>query len=180
MKTSESITEINKALVGFHNDIKQPLKDKANPFFKSKYVPLENIAEVIDEAVREVGLEIDYRKVGVSGQVRAYSALEQVYKKEGKERLQKVLLFIRRNLGVGRKELSGWYIKGINAFLNEFQNHPNFDIDWLEKRVVSEGFQVIDHNVRAMQSMFKKGYEQSVVAVLKETYNKGKAYENRI
>ena len=134
----------------------------------------------IDEAVREVGLEIDYKKVGVSGRVRAYSALEQVYKKEGKERLQKVLLFIRRNLGVGRKELSGWYIKGINAFLNEFQNHPNFDIDWLEKRVVSEGFQVIDHNVRAMQSMFKKGYEQSVVAVLKETYNKGKAYENRI
>ena len=56
MKTSESITEINKALVGFHNDIKQPLKDKANPFFKSKYVPLENIAEVIDEVAPKHGL----------------------------------------------------------------------------------------------------------------------------
>ena len=56
MITSESITEINKALVGFHNDIKQPLKDKANPFFKSKYVPLENIAEVIDEVAPKHGL----------------------------------------------------------------------------------------------------------------------------
>ena len=56
MKTSESIAEINKALVGFHNDIKQPLKDKANPFFKSKYVPLENIAEVIDEVAPKHGL----------------------------------------------------------------------------------------------------------------------------
>lgn len=56
MKTSETITEINKALVGFHNDIKQPLKDKANPFFKSKYVPLENIAEVIDEVAPKHGL----------------------------------------------------------------------------------------------------------------------------
>lgn len=56
MITSETITEINKALVGFHNDIKQPLKDKANPFFKSKYVPLENIAEVIDEVAPKHGL----------------------------------------------------------------------------------------------------------------------------
>lgn len=56
MKTSETIIEINKALVGFHNDIKQPLKDKANPFFKSKYVPLENIAEVIDEVAPKHGL----------------------------------------------------------------------------------------------------------------------------
>jgi len=56
MKTSESIAEINKALVGFHNDIKQPLKDKENPFFKSKYVPLENIAEAIDEVAPKHGL----------------------------------------------------------------------------------------------------------------------------
>lgn len=56
MKTSETIIEINKALVGFHNDIKQPLKDKDNPFFKSKYVPLENIAEVIDEVAPKHGL----------------------------------------------------------------------------------------------------------------------------
>ena len=56
MKTSETIIEINKALVGFHNDIKQPLKDKANPFFKSKYVPLENISEVIDEVAPKHGL----------------------------------------------------------------------------------------------------------------------------
>ena len=56
MITSESITEINKALVKFHEDIKQPFKDKANPFFKSKYVPLENIAEVIDEIAPKAGL----------------------------------------------------------------------------------------------------------------------------
>ena len=56
MKKSESITELKKALVKFHEGIKQPFKDKANPFFKSKYVPLENIAEVIDEIGPPVGL----------------------------------------------------------------------------------------------------------------------------
>lgn len=56
MITSESISKISKALVDFHKGIKQPFKDKDNPFFKSKYVPLENIAEVIDEVAPKVGL----------------------------------------------------------------------------------------------------------------------------
>ena len=40
MNKSESITELNKALANFHKELKQPMKDANNPFFKSKYVPL--------------------------------------------------------------------------------------------------------------------------------------------
>lgn len=56
MNRSESITEINKALNNFHKEVKQPFKDKNNPFYKSKYVPLENVAEAIDKTSTKFGL----------------------------------------------------------------------------------------------------------------------------
>lgn len=40
----------------FRQKLKQPLKGADNPFFKSKYVPLENVVSVIDEAIVETGL----------------------------------------------------------------------------------------------------------------------------
>jgi ERF superfamily. len=56
MKTSETVSELFKALNKFRTQLKQPLKDANNPFFKSKYVPLENVVSVIDEAIAETGL----------------------------------------------------------------------------------------------------------------------------
>ncbi|MGX7375255.1 ERF family protein [Enterococcus asini] len=56
MKTSEQTAEIFKAFSEFRKVLKQPLKDANNPFFKSKYVPLENVVEVIDEAIEGTGL----------------------------------------------------------------------------------------------------------------------------
>ena len=56
MKRSETQIEILKALAQFHKNIIQPKKDANNPFFKSKYVPLENVTEVIDKVAPEYGL----------------------------------------------------------------------------------------------------------------------------
>lgn len=56
MKRSETQSEILKALSKFHKNIIQPKKDANNPFFKSKYVPLENVTEVIDKVAPEYGL----------------------------------------------------------------------------------------------------------------------------
>ena len=56
MKRSETQSEIFKALVKFHKNIIQPKKDANNPFFDSKYVPLENVTEVIDKVAPEYGL----------------------------------------------------------------------------------------------------------------------------
>ena len=73
MNKSESITELNKALANFHKELKQPMKDANNPFFKSKYVPLENVVEAIDDVARKFGLTYsqypvttDDGKVGIS------------------------------------------------------------------------------------------------------------------
>lgn len=71
MNKSESIAELAKALASFHSEVKQPLKDKENPFFKSKYVPLENVVEAITDIAPKHGLSfIQYpvnqdNKVGV-------------------------------------------------------------------------------------------------------------------
>lgn len=40
----------------FQSEVIQPLKDKANPFFKSKYVPLENVVEAITNTAPKHGL----------------------------------------------------------------------------------------------------------------------------
>lgn len=56
MNKSETIGELAKALSAFQGEVKQPLKDKDNPFFKSKYVPLENVVEAITEISAKHGL----------------------------------------------------------------------------------------------------------------------------
>ena len=56
MKKSETITELSKAFAKTQKEMKQPLKDANNPFFKSKYVPLENVVEAITESASKNGL----------------------------------------------------------------------------------------------------------------------------
>ena len=56
MIKSDSIVELSKALAKFQANVKQPMKDKNNPFFKSKYVPLENVVEAITQEAPKHGL----------------------------------------------------------------------------------------------------------------------------
>lgn len=56
MKLSQETKNLFTALTKFRAQLKQPLKDANNPFYKSAYVPLENIVMVIDEAIKDTGL----------------------------------------------------------------------------------------------------------------------------
>lgn len=56
MQKSESIAEISKALAKFHEEVKQPHRSAENPFFNSKYVPLEHVVEAITECASKLGL----------------------------------------------------------------------------------------------------------------------------
>ncbi|MDV4829837.1 ERF family protein [Enterococcus faecium] len=53
---SNELNELFKAMAQFRANFKQPMKDAKNPFYKSKYVPLENITEAIDKAIEGTGL----------------------------------------------------------------------------------------------------------------------------
>lgn len=54
--TDEKTLTIAEAMAKVHEKLVQPKKDKENPFFKSKYVPLENVVEAIDNAIKGTGL----------------------------------------------------------------------------------------------------------------------------
>lgn len=56
MKKSETITELSKAFAKMQMELEQPLKNANNPFFKSKYVPLENVVDSITRASSKHGL----------------------------------------------------------------------------------------------------------------------------
>lgn len=51
MKKSDSITEINKALVNFRKEVKQPKKDAKNPFFNSSYTTLDTVIVIVHNVV---------------------------------------------------------------------------------------------------------------------------------
>jgi hypothetical protein len=71
MKKSETIAELAKALSAFQAEVKQPTKDKENPFFKSRYVDLESVVQSINSIANNHGLSfIQYplnqdNKVGI-------------------------------------------------------------------------------------------------------------------
>lgn len=56
MEFSESTKNIFKALSEFKADFKQPIRDADNPYYGTKYVPLENIVEMIDKTAPKHGL----------------------------------------------------------------------------------------------------------------------------
>ena len=67
---SETIIKLAKSLVETQKELKQPLKDAKNPFFKSEYVPLENVAEAITQTAAKYGLAFSqYATTTESGNV---------------------------------------------------------------------------------------------------------------
>ena len=56
MKKSETIVELSKAFAKMQAELEQPLKNANNPFFKSKYVPLENVVDSITRVASKHGL----------------------------------------------------------------------------------------------------------------------------
>ena len=56
MEKSETIIELSKAFAKMQMELEQPLKNANNPFFKSKYVPLENVVDSITRAASKHGL----------------------------------------------------------------------------------------------------------------------------
>lgn len=67
---SETIIKLSKSLVETQKELKQPLKDAKNPFFKSEYVPLENVAEAITQTATKHGLAFSqYATTTESGNV---------------------------------------------------------------------------------------------------------------
>lgn len=68
IKMSENTSELFKALAKFQEEVKQPKKDANNPFFKSKYVPLENVIDAIHAVGSKHGLsELTYPATSENG-----------------------------------------------------------------------------------------------------------------
>lgn len=58
MRTSESIKNIAKALAQFQAEVKNPSNTEMNPFFKSKYAPLNDILNLARPLLSKNGLSV--------------------------------------------------------------------------------------------------------------------------
>ena len=53
---SENLDKLFKGMNAFRSQLKQPIKDAENPFFKSNYVTLEGVQNAIDAGIKGTGL----------------------------------------------------------------------------------------------------------------------------
>ena len=53
---SENLDKLFKGMNAFRSQLKQPIKDAKNPFFKSNYVTLEGVQNAIDAGIKGTGL----------------------------------------------------------------------------------------------------------------------------
>lgn len=68
LKKSESIQNLSKAMAEFQKVVKQPQKDADNPYFKSKYVPLESVVKTVTETGSPLGISfMQYTQVNENG-----------------------------------------------------------------------------------------------------------------
>lgn len=68
LKKSESIQNLSKAMAEFQQVVKQPAKDADNPFFRSKYVPLESVVKTVTETGSPLGISfMQYTQVNENG-----------------------------------------------------------------------------------------------------------------
>lgn len=58
MNKSEQINELAKALADFQSEVKDPTKDKENPYFKSKYVALDGVLQTVRPVLAKHGLSV--------------------------------------------------------------------------------------------------------------------------
>lgn len=59
MKTSETLTKIAPALVAFQSEVVDPRKNSTNPYFKSKYVELDDLMAAVKPIANKHGLYIN-------------------------------------------------------------------------------------------------------------------------
>ena len=110
MQKSESIIELSKALASFQKEVKQPMKDADNPFFKSKYVPLESVVEAITACAPKHGLSFlqypcnnEDGRIGIatvitheSGEYMEFDPVFMRPEKDTPQGLGSVLTYLRR------------------------------------------------------------------------------------
>lgn len=59
MRTSETLTKIAPALVAFQSEVVDPRKNSTNPYFKSKYVELDDLMAAVKPIANKHGLYIN-------------------------------------------------------------------------------------------------------------------------
>lgn len=75
MEKSESIAALGKALSQFQGEIKNPNNTADNPFFKSKYAPLNDILNLVRPILSKHGLSIVQAPSGDGENIIIYTTL---------------------------------------------------------------------------------------------------------
>lgn len=140
----------------------------------------ETFALALDETVNECGLMIDYRNSKVKGSIQAYSSLEKIYKKYGREHLQKTLCFIAGVYGKNYGVFTNFIIEGFAEFFARYEEHENFDSKFLERRLCLEGLDALKATVTQIKKLYNKPQIEAAVIYILKTYNHNKQFKNQL
>ena len=75
MRMSESMANIGKALAAFQSEVQDPAKNSDNPFFKSKYVELDDLLKATRPVLAKHGLSVLQEPTSQDGQTIAVKTI---------------------------------------------------------------------------------------------------------
>lgn len=138
------------------------------------------LAVAIDQIVKSIGMDIDYQQKGKSNAIKAYSALQQVYKEFGAEFLRDVLLVIKATLGTERYTFESYIIKGFAEFLHQYRDVPAFNNADFLKKVAECGIDGLKIKIKQNRHLTGRTNQVCTVMALRDLYNKKKTASKRL
>lgn len=150
----------------------------ANQKGKSRLRFKEPVAVAIDETVRSVGLNVDYEKNAPSkGYIKAYEALQSIYKNHGANHLGLVLEIIKDSFGDDTRNYQSFILRGFSKLLTVYLNE--IDLNILVTRLQKIGYDGFILEINKKQGGFKTKKE-CLPFVVADIYNKGRRQNNQI
>lgn len=187
MNKSESIKELATALAKFQGEVKNPANTAENPFFKSKYAPLDEILNLVRPTLSKHGLSIVQIPVMSEGMVGVSTTLLHS-SGEWIETLPILLKLDKQSAqGAGsaityarRYALSA--ILGISSEDDDDGNVAEKQVKTKKtiKKTTPKDTKDITHNelLTELYALVKeKNYQEGVKSYIKKTYNKNSSTE---
>ncbi|HBC4045567.1 TPA: ParB N-terminal domain-containing protein [Staphylococcus aureus] len=150
----------------------------ANSKGKSRLRFKEPVAVAIDETVKSVGLEIDYEKSApTKGYIKAYDALQSIYKGNGANHLGLVLEIIKDSFGEDTRNYQSFILRGFSKLLKVYLHEV--DLNFLVKKLQNIGYEGFILEINKKHAGFKTKKE-CLPFVVVDIYNKNRRQKNQL
>lgn len=182
MNKSESIKELATALAKFQGEIKNPSNTAINPFFKSKYAPLETVLNTVRPVLAKHGLSILQAPSGDGEHIIVTTTLLHISGEwiESPELVLKADKATAQGAGSAITYARRYALSAILGISSEDDDDGNVAEKQVKTKKTIKKTTDITHNelLTELYALVKeKNYQEGIKSYIKKTYNKNSSTE---